>query len=102
MFTFTPTSSAVPQSPTTSPFDELMTFSGANEQWAVQLNESGRIPFVLVPAGCFTMGSEDIENASPPTHQCLRDAYWIGYTEVSNAQYAQCVDEGNSVNHGLR
>jgi formylglycine-generating enzyme required for sulfatase activity len=46
---------------------------------------------VRIPAGEFPMGSAD--RASPP-HTVYLDDYWIDKTEVSNAQYAMCVAEG--------
>lgn len=51
---------------------------------------------VYVPAGEFLMGSEDddAENDESPEHTVYLDAYWIYQTEVTNAQYRQCVDEG--------
>ncbi|MCL4859574.1 MAG: formylglycine-generating enzyme family protein, partial [Caldilineaceae bacterium] len=52
--------------------------------------------FVYVPAGTFTMGSppgvgEDNEH---PAHEVTLDAFWIGQTEVTNAQYRQFVWAG--------
>ncbi|HEX3052207.1 MAG TPA: SUMF1/EgtB/PvdO family nonheme iron enzyme [Aggregatilineaceae bacterium] len=52
------------------------------------------IPFVYVTGGCFEMGREDRASDEKPTHQvCLTD-FWIGKTEVSNAQYRACVEAG--------
>jgi formylglycine-generating enzyme required for sulfatase activity len=70
--------------------------------------------FVFVPAGEFEMGSTEEEvdvalalcNASygncergwfadeQPQHTVALDAYWIGQTEVTNAQFQQFVDAG--------
>jgi serine/threonine-protein kinase len=54
------------------------------------------IPFVFVPAGDFTMGSADGEGADNehPQHRVYLDGFWIGRTEVTNAQYARCVEAG--------
>jgi len=65
---------------------------------------------VCVPAGDFLMGSTDeqidqmlADNPSwdadwfkdeKPGHTVYLDAYWIDQTEVTNAQYAQCVAAG--------
>ena len=51
---------------------------------------------VYVPAGEFIMGSPDGEgyDQEHPQHRVYLDAYWIDRTEVSNAQYRQCVDAG--------
>jgi formylglycine-generating enzyme required for sulfatase activity len=54
---------------------------------------------VYVPAGEFVMGStEDDPDANvdeEPVHTVHLDAFWIDRTEVSNAQYRQCVEAGD-------
>ncbi len=50
--------------------------------------------FVYVPAGEFTMGSNDGDSNEKPVHTVYVDGYWIGRTEVTNAQYARCVEAG--------
>lgn len=43
--------------------------------------------FCLIPAGTFTMGSDsDLPNEAP-AHEIYLDAYYIGKTEVTNAEY---------------
>ena len=54
------------------------------------------IDWVEVPAGEFLMGSDPAvdpyaQDDEMPRHQVSLDAYLIGRTEVTNAQYAQCV-----------
>jgi serine/threonine-protein kinase len=49
---------------------------------------------VFVPAGEFTMGSDDGGPNEQPVHQVYLDGYWIDVYEVSNAQYKKCVDAG--------
>jgi formylglycine-generating enzyme required for sulfatase activity len=45
--------------------------------------------FCLIPAGTFTMGSDsDLPNEAP-AHEIYLDAYHIGKTEVTNAEYYQ-------------
>ncbi len=47
------------------------------------------VPMVLVPAGCFTMGSEDGDSDERPAHeQCFDAPFWIDRTEVTQAQFA--------------
>jgi formylglycine-generating enzyme required for sulfatase activity len=53
---------------------------------------------VYVPAGSFLMGAgEDDSNAlrdEHPEHFVTLDSFWIDRTEVTNSQYADCVDRG--------
>ena len=59
---------------------------------------------IYIPAGEFIMGSDDIEaqnsktngRAYPeqPVHTVYLDGYWIDKYEVTNEQYALCVDAG--------
>jgi formylglycine-generating enzyme required for sulfatase activity len=48
---------------------------------------------VWVPAGEFTMGSNEYSDAQP-VHTVYLDDYWIDQTEVTNVQYTACVDAG--------
>jgi len=48
---------------------------------------------VYVPAGEFEMGSNAYDNEKP-IHTVYLDAFWIDQTEVTNAQYEQCVSDG--------
>jgi formylglycine-generating enzyme required for sulfatase activity len=58
---------------------------------------------VCVPAGDFLMGLSEAEatlldnlifSPSKPQHTVYLDAYWMDRTEVTNAQYLQCVNAG--------
>ena len=49
---------------------------------------------VNVPAGNFSMGSNDNSNTQP-VHTVYLDAYWIDKTDVTNGLYAKCVQAGN-------
>ena len=43
----------------------------------------------FIPAGTFTMGSDDDMPNETPAHEIYLDAYYIGKTEVTNAAYYQ-------------
>ncbi len=54
----------------------------------------GFLPYVfaepdlcLIPAGTFTMGSDDDLPNEAPAHETYLDAYYIGKAEVTNAEY---------------
>jgi len=47
---------------------------------------------LLVPAGTFTMGSDDLgEQDERPAHKVTLKAFWLDETEVTNAAYGECV-----------
>jgi formylglycine-generating enzyme required for sulfatase activity len=48
---------------------------------------------VLVPSGKFEMGDARYRD-EVPAHSVEIDRFWIDRTEVTNAQYALCVDQG--------
>ena len=49
---------------------------------------------ILIPAGEFVMGSEDLDNAKPP-HRVYLDAFYIDRYPVTNAEYKKFVDATN-------
>jgi formylglycine-generating enzyme required for sulfatase activity/predicted Ser/Thr protein kinase len=50
---------------------------------------------VHVPAGEFTMGSNEGESDEQPVHTVYLDAFYIDKTEVTNTQYRACVEAGS-------
>jgi formylglycine-generating enzyme required for sulfatase activity len=74
----------------------LSTFAAgnANAAWTPVVEQKNGLPVVSVPEGCFMMGSSSGEGDEVPVHEVCLDAYWIGQTEVTNAQYRACVDDG--------
>lgn len=64
-----------------------------NLDWSPSGQAFDGVEMVLVPPGCFTMGSEDGEaDEQPMTQQCFDEFYWIDRYEVTNAQYRRCVE----------
>jgi formylglycine-generating enzyme required for sulfatase activity len=65
---------------------------------STRIREKDGAVMVYVPAGVFWMGSSDVDpdadDDEKPQHQVYVDAFWIDKTEVTNAQYKRCVDEG--------
>jgi formylglycine-generating enzyme required for sulfatase activity len=47
---------------------------------------------VLIPAGEFTMGSDERMPDEGPEHKVYLDSYWIDRYEVTNAQYKKFID----------
>lgn len=58
----------------------------ANVQWTPIEHEFDGIVMVLVPAGCFMMGSDTLEEEKP-THEVCVDAFWLDKFEVSQSQF---------------
>ncbi len=76
----------------------------SNEEWTPYMQEFDSVEMMLVPSGCFMMGSTNeqlnllfslgvnLENMSfeQPAHErCLRHPIWIDRYEVSNSQFEQ-------------
>jgi formylglycine-generating enzyme required for sulfatase activity len=61
---------------------------------ATQTRSADGMVMVYVPAGQFTMGSNDGADDEKPVHTVTLDAFWIDRTEVTNAQYQKCVAAG--------
>ncbi|MEZ4734127.1 MAG: SUMF1/EgtB/PvdO family nonheme iron enzyme [Caldilineaceae bacterium] len=59
----------------------------------VRINPRDNAAYVFVPGGEFLMGSS-VESDEMPEHTVNVNDFWIGQTEVTNAQYAKCVDAG--------
>jgi serine/threonine protein kinase len=88
----TPTPSNTP-TPTEAPFG----FSPItrNADWRPYSEIITGAEMVLVPVGCFLMGSEEGFGSEVPVHeQCFAEPFWIDRTEVSRAMYAQCTAAG--------
>jgi formylglycine-generating enzyme required for sulfatase activity len=90
-------------SPTATSESALVT-TGQPTPVATRVSDMDQMVQVYVPAGEFIMGSNDIEaqisytngRAYPeiPVFTMSLDGYWIDKFEVTNRQYALCVDAG--------
>ena len=80
---FSATDTSIPASPTS-----------ALGIGSTTISEKDGMVMVYVPAGEFTMGSENGEDVEKPAHTVTLDAFWIDQTEVTNAMYAKCVSDG--------
>ncbi|MFO7633731.1 MAG: SUMF1/EgtB/PvdO family nonheme iron enzyme [Caldilinea sp.] len=66
---------------------------------AIWTNPKDGAVYVYVPAGPFVMGSSDDDSMAldwekPQQSDLTLDAFWIMRKEVTNAQYAKCVEAG--------
>jgi len=60
----------------------------ANSQWTPVTQPFDGVDMVLVPKGCFEMGSTTGNGDEQPVNQvCFDTPFWIDRTEVTNAQY---------------
>ncbi len=63
--------------------------------WKPIEREFHGVSMVLVPAGCFQMGSNDGKADQQPMHEvCLTKSFWISKVEVTNASYRRFVIAG--------
>ena len=95
--TLTSTATFTPKPPVSfppPPEATLVPAGSANAVWTPIVVDYRGIPVVAVPPGCFMMGSEEGDVDEKPVHLICLSAYWIGQTEVTNAQYAACVRAG--------
>lgn len=69
----------------------------------LQIGQTWISPFdgremVCVPAGKFLMGAAETDTSAGederPQHEVYLDAFWIDKTEVTNADFLRCIDEG--------
>ena len=78
--------------------EELAKISvSANNDWEQKSKNVNGIEMVLVPIGCFTMGTNEsnVFGEKPPSshQQCITNPFWIGKYEITNAQYEQATGE---------
>ncbi|MCL4256797.1 MAG: formylglycine-generating enzyme family protein, partial [Anaerolineae bacterium] len=62
----------------------------SNEQWIPVEQIFDGMSMVLVPIGCFMMGSDIGDSDEQPVHeQCFDEPFWIDTYEVTQAQFAR-------------
>ncbi len=70
----------------------------ANESLRAKFNYRRRgkdnAEMAFVPAGEFTMGSDEGGADEKPAHRVYLDAFWVDVYEVTNVLYKKCVDGG--------
>jgi len=94
----------------------------ANNQWMPVVQTFDGVEMVLVPAGCFTMGSTDEQvdavfamcettlgagqcrrdwftNEQPTTEICFDEPFWIDRYEVTNGQFAQFGGQATNISY---
>ncbi len=86
-----PRSTATAPPPTETPTPEPTPRPSLGDTWTRSVDG---MEMVYVPAGEFLMGSDEGYDDEKPVHDVYLDAYWIDRTEVTNAQYRQCVEGG--------
>ncbi len=86
--TYTPSNTPTP-TPTPNATATLLAFRPPhNADWKSVERDFDGVTMVLVPAGCFVMGSTNGESDEAPVHeQCFNAPFWIDKYEVTNAQY---------------
>jgi formylglycine-generating enzyme required for sulfatase activity/serine/threonine protein kinase len=87
-----PTSTPTQPPPTERPLPTAVpTIAGVGETWRRPADDA---VMVYVPGGEFEMGSTRRDDEQP-VHTVALDAFWIDKYEVTNAQYARCVADGD-------
>ena len=60
----------------------------SNTEWTPYVTEFDNVQMVLVPKGCFMMGSTNGDDDEQPVNEvCFDEPFWIDRYEVSNIQY---------------
>lgn len=87
--TITPSSTLTPTiTPTLPPYQLAQRGVQSNAEWQPYLVSINGIEMMLVPAGCFNMGSRDGDPDEKPVEEfCFKNPFWIDRTEVTNKQY---------------
>jgi serine/threonine protein kinase len=90
-----PTDTEIPTStprPTVTPTPDVLVQARTpvtrNADWTPVERDFDGVTMVLVPAGCFMMGSGNGSNNEQPVHeQCFNEPFWIDKLEVTNERF---------------
>lgn len=86
-YTLTPTSTPTP-TPLELAMQRAIAGISTNEEWTPFEYEFDGVVMVLVPKGCFMMGSNQGDSDESPVHeQCFDQPFWIDKYEVTNKQF---------------
>ncbi len=88
--TLTPTPTTTPTlTPTLLPMQRARNGVSYNAEWDPYEGDFNGIPMVLVPVGCFKIGSNNIDQSAELNGDvvCFTEPFWINKYEVTNAQY---------------
>jgi formylglycine-generating enzyme required for sulfatase activity len=69
-------------------------FTPAAMPLPTEITDTKGVSMRLIPAGTFTMGSDNGDADEQPAHNVYLDAYYVDTYEVTNAFYKICVDAG--------
>ena len=82
------TSTAILSTPTPDPLILAEQGVEANADWTPIIDEFDGVEMVLMPVGCFIMGSEDGDDDEAPIHlRCIEEPFWIDRYEVTQEQF---------------
>jgi formylglycine-generating enzyme required for sulfatase activity len=89
-WTPSPTITLTPSfTPTPDVAQIALTPQTANADWSPIERDFDGVMMVLVPSGCFTMGSNSGDDNEQPAHRrCFAEPFWIDKFEVRQAQFA--------------
>lgn len=90
--TTSPTLTATDQPPTTTPTPDGLQKAQIgvtnNAEWEPIMRDFDGVEMVLVPAGCFMMGSQAGDDDEVPVHEiCFEQPFWIDRYEATNYQF---------------
>jgi formylglycine-generating enzyme required for sulfatase activity len=96
-----PTAVFIPTSTTTPTVTPNPSSTPTQISISTQVAEVDGMVLVFIPAGEFIMGSSRVDDPQAmeeelPQHTVYLDAYWIDRSEVTNSQYALCVEDAGA------